>query len=163
MRDPEYWKRLYKHLWKNGNIREGMFVELAHNWGLVAVKFGFEAESSDYNPNSPDEKGKPDYYIDVGNERIYFEVTGTDVSSITPEMDLWVRPDKIDYVERHNINGYVCHILNNRYNKIRFINLNNIDYRVIVHPFIRGIRETYVAFSYKECISVSEMRSILRI
>lgn len=161
MGDPEYWKRLYKHLWKSGSIRESMFVELMHNWGLAPVKFGFEKESLDYNPNAPIEKGIPDYYIVVHGERIYFEVTGTNVARVSPSNPLWVRPDKIDYVKRHRINGYVCHILNNQYNRIRFINLNEIKQKRIIYKYIRGVRETYVEIPSDQAISEDQMREIL--
>ncbi len=133
--------------------------------GIKVIPFGFETESVEYNPESPKEKGKPDYVIEL-NSVIYFEVTGTNVEWVTDEKNLWVRPDKVEYVENHNINGYVCHILNNRYNKIRFIDANNIPdknriiYRYITKNGIRS-REKFIEIYPYESISLNEMRNIL--
>lgn len=161
MGDSEFWKRKYKDLWPAGTKREKKFVDLFKSWGLTPIPFGFEALSTDYNPKSPKEKGKPDFYIEIDNEKKYYEVTGSNVSSVRPQYDLWIRPDKVDYVLKHNIEGYACHILDNFYNLIRFIDLTSIEERRIVHPVIRGTRETYLAIAPSKTISISRMRIIL--
>ena len=161
MGDPKYWKRKYKEIWPAGCEREKIFVDLFKSWGLVPIPFGFEALSTDYNPESPKEKGKPDFYVDFDDGRIYFEVTGTDSQYVKPYYDIWIRPDKIDYVERHNIIAYTCHILNNSYNLIRFIDMNNFGERRIVHRTIRGARETYLAIASSKTISVNSIKIIL--
>lgn len=92
---------------------------------------------------------------------MYFEVTGSNVGSVRPQYDLWIRPDKVNYVLKHNIEGYVCHILDNSYNLIRFIDLTNIEERKYIHPVIRGTRETYLTIAPSKTISIGGMRIIL--
>lgn len=161
MGDPEYWKRKYKEIWPEGCEREKKFVELFEGWGLEPIPFGFEALSTDYNPSSPEERGKPDFYINFDKDKIYYEVTGTRVRSVTPYHELWIRPDKVDYVLNHNLEAYACHILDNTYNLIRFIDMNNFGEREIVYPRIRGVDETYLAIAPSRTISIGGMREIL--
>ncbi len=92
MGDSEFWKRRYQDVWPAGFEREKKFVKLFESWGLIPIAYGFEALSKDYNPKSPKEKGKPDFFIERDNDRIYYEVTGTNVRSVSPKSELWIRP-----------------------------------------------------------------------
>ena len=158
--DQQYWKKRYKGFWKAGNKREALFKDIIKNWGYTAVKFGFEALSEEYNPDSPDEKGKPDFYISINKHKIYFEVTGTDSKAVSENDPVWIRPDKVAYVKRHGITAFLVHILANQ-KLVRVINMKNIDESKITHPGIRGTKETYIAIDPSELIQIDEFKKLL--
>lgn len=159
--DKEYWKRRYQGTWKAGNKREELFQETLEDWGYTAKNFGFETLSEDYNPDSPAEKGKPDFYIEYDDKKIFFEVTGTDSARTSEHDPIWLRPDKVEYVTKHNLIAYCVHILTAK-NLIRFLDMRKIDTKKIIHPIIRGTRETYIEVSPSECISLTKFEAMVK-
>jgi len=158
--DKEYWKKRYKDKWEEGNRREEIVKTLLESWGFEVVNFGFEALSTQYNPDSPDEKGKPDFFIEYDKNRIFFEVTGTSVGSVTPEAQIWLRPDKVEYVKKHEVKAYCIHVLD-KYELIRFIDMHKIIGMKLIHPTIRGTRETYYEIDPSEWGSEEDLKKIL--
>ena len=96
-------------------------------------------------------------------------MTGTDVDWVDHTKTLWVRPDKIAYVENHNINGYVCHVLNNKSNLIRFIDSNKVLEKRFITRNIKNRKteirspERFLSFFPYESISLKEMHKILKV
>lgn len=158
--DREYWKKRYKDTWEAGNQRENMVKKILESWGFKVHTFGFEALSTEYNPESPDEKGKPDFYIEKNDERIFFEVTGTSVKNVTSEDMIWLRPDKVEFVNKHRLRAFCVHVLD-YYRIVRFIDMANIMNKKIIHPIIRGTRETYYEIDPNEWGSQEELKEIL--
>ena len=159
--DKEYWKRRYQGTWKAGNKREELFQQTLEDWGYTAKNFGFETLSEDYNPESPEEKGKPDFYIDYFDKKIYFEVTGTDSPRTSEHDAIWLRPDKIEYAKKHNLITYCVHILSAK-SLIRFLDMRGINTKNVIHPIIRGTRETYIEVLASECISLTKFEEMLK-
>lgn len=159
--DKEFWKKRYKGIWKSGNKREDLFQKTIESWGYTVKNFGFETLSEDYNPNSPEEKGKPDFYIEHKDKRIYFEVTGTDSPRTSEHDPIWLRPDKVEYVKKHHMIAFCVHILTAK-NLIRFLDMNKINERNIIHPTIRGTKETYIEVPTSECIAIVKFEQILK-
>ena len=159
--DKEFWKRRYQGIWKAGNKREELFQKNLEGWGYAAKSFGFETLSKDYNPEAPEEKGKPDFYIDYFDKKIYFEVTGTDSPKTSEDDPIWLRPDKVEYAEKHGLITYCVHILTAK-NLIRFLDMARINTKNIIHPVIRGTRETYIEVQASECISLVKFEQMLK-
>jgi hypothetical protein len=158
--DKEFWKKRYQDKWGDGNLRETMFMELMASLGFEVKKFGFETLSEKYNPKSPDERGKPDFYIEKNGEKIFFEVTGTNVASVTPEKKIWIRPDKIAYIKKYRLRTYCVHILD-RLKLIRFVDMTKVSDKNIVHPVIRGTEETYYEVDPMLCLSLEQFKTEL--
>lgn len=160
MSGKEFWKVRYKDKWKDGLRRENLIKELLEMWDYKVFDFGFETLSTEYNPNSPDEKGKPDFYVEKNNQKIFIEVTGTDSPRVLPSYSIWIRPDKIEYIKKHNLKAFCAHVLEN-YQLIRFIDMNEINDNKIITRTIRGTPERYFEISPNECLSVDEFNKIL--
>lgn len=160
--DKEYWKKRYKDKWEVGNKREKIFKDLFEKWGYTVKKFGFEALSNEYNPKSPNEKGKPDFFVEINKKEVFFEVTGTDVLSVKPEADIWLRPDKVEYINNHNLRCFCVHILSS-IDLIRFIDMNIINKEncPLIFPIIRGAKETYHSINSNVAKSKDEFKTIL--
>ena len=158
--DKEYWKKRYQDKWKDGNHRERIIKTLLESWGYKVNAFGFEALSDDYNPDSPDEKGKPDFFIEINGSKLFFEVTGTNIKTVTPDKNIWLRPDKISFVKKHKLKAYCAHVLDHL-DIIRFINMNELEDNTLIHPTIRGTKETYYEISPEKCISPDELKKLL--
>ncbi len=158
--DKEFWKKRYKHTWKSGNKREQTFKNLMESWGYKVIDFGFEALSNEYNPNSPEEKGKPDFYIQKDGHKVYFEITGTDSKNVTNNDIVWIRPDKVAYVKKHEIVAFLVHILS-ALGLMRFIDMRYIDESKLVYPTIRGAKETYIEINPSMLIEVNEFKGLL--
>jgi len=162
MVNKEYWKERYKDKWKDGNRREKIAINLFKDFGIELIPFGFEALSEEYNKESPVEKGKPDFFADINGERIFFEVTGTDRPSVNINNDLWVRPDKAEYVKKHKLKAYCIHILD-RLKVVRFIKMETVLDSPIINPVIRGTKETYHSIKADKSLSIEQFKKELKI
>lgn len=159
--DKEYWKKKYLHKWKEGNKRETIFKEFMKKQGYEVKEFGFETLSEAYNPDSPEEKGKPDFFIEENGQKVYFEVTGTSAPNIKPEDKIWLRPDKVDYVKRHKLRAYCVHILDS-IPLIRFIDITNLTKYNVIHPTIRETKETYYEIDPSEYLTEDQFKEKLK-
>lgn len=130
------------------------------SWGYTVFDFGFEALSNEYNPNSPEEKGKPDFYIMKDKRKIYFEITGTDSNNVTKNDTVWIRPDKVAYIKNHKIVAFLVHILS-AIGLMRFIDMRYIDESKLLHPVIRGTKETYIEINPSILMGVDEFKGLL--
>ena len=137
-------------------------MDLFKEWEIKLEPYGFETLSTDYKKESPKEKGKPDFYTEILGEKIYFEVTGTDATNIKEKDDLWVRPDKAEYVKKHGLKAYCIHILD-RLKIIRFIKMDVVSKSPIIHPSIRGTQETYHSVKPEDALSVAQFKEKLKI
>jgi len=137
------WKDKYSDTWETGNERENVLKKLLESYGFKPIVHGFGAMSTEYIAEKSKEPGKPDFYIEVNGEKVYFEVTGTHfISEYAP---IWVRPDKINYAKKHNIKCYLVHIISAK-RLVRFIDMAKID-GYIIHPTTRRGNETFVEFN----------------
>jgi len=160
--NKEFWKERYKDKWEDGNRREKMAVDLFEKFGIKLEPYGFEALSKEYNKNSPEERGKPDFYADIHGEKIYFEVTGTDSPKTKEKDDLWVRPDKAEYVKKHKIKAYCVHILD-KLGIIRFVKMDIVSESPIKEIPIRGTIETFHTIKADKALSISQFKEELKI
>lgn len=161
MKDKEFWKKKYKDVWEEGNYREGLVKSFLESLGFQVNIFGFETLSKEYNPNFPREKGKPNFYIVKDGIKIFFEVTGTSVKTVSANSKIWIRPDKIKYVKKYGYQGYCVHILTHL-DLMRFIPMENINDQNIIEPNIRGSIETFYEVSPDMCLSKEEFIQIIR-
>lgn len=138
------WKDKYKHQWAEANQREQIVFDYLKKFGYEPIVSGFEAMSTNYNPKNSKEPGKPDLMINVLNKEIYFEVTGTS-KNCNSFADIWVRPDKLSYVIKNNINCYLVHILS-KINLVRYINLKDIPTNNLITPSFGGSTEIFYSF-----------------
>lgn len=117
---------------KSGFVREKMFSDLMLKSGFVLDKnktvlagkyIDFE---NSYVPENCKEKF--DFSLKLNNRRIYFEVSGTDVSKVGKYSDLYIKIDKLDFLRKFKGICYFIHILNNdKEPLIRVIKLNDLD------------------------------------
>lgn len=153
MSDPEFWKKLYKGKWADGIRRLQKIGELVQSFGYQIEENGFLPNSVQYSKESPKEKGEPDLKITKNcNTICLLETTGT-VKMVGT--DIWIRPDKFEYAEKHpEIDCWVGHIEEST-NTIRFIKLENKDRFPTVNPTIRGVKETYKAIPISSSAIIS--------
>ncbi len=142
--DKEYWKKAYKDIWPVSTEREKTVRTILESAEFIVTPFGFEAESDNYNAESPDEKGKPDYKVEIDSDaHILLEITGTNIASVTEQSAIWIRPDKFAWADKHSVEEcWFAHVLDKK-GIIRFGRLTNGKQFPIIHPMIRGKVETY--------------------
>jgi hypothetical protein len=99
-----FWKKQYgKDSWEKEKIRLNYVSKWIKKYiSFVDVKTtGFGANSTDFIAEHPKEKGEPDLQIVLENTKtvvLSLEVTGTERKRGN---GYWVRPDKIDYIQKH--------------------------------------------------------------
>ena len=138
-------KDKYKKSWKVSTKREIAVKNLLATFGDELIPYGFEAESTEYNPNYAKESGIPDYKV-KGEEK-YIEVTGTDSIKVKPEDAIWVRPDKVQYAVRHpDQNVILVHVLDHL-KLFRCINMLDCQSSPIIQKL--GNERFHIVQSYK--------------
>ena len=156
MSDPDFWKQQYQHAWAKASEREKTIkARILNESGKQVELVGLGAGSTDFLSGTAAsqgyQKGDADLYV-VGTN-IFLEVTGPQSKVVRLEDPLWVRPDKVTSARTHlpSHETWVVHWLE-RDGSLRVIPLNEaffdlLDRNVfsIVHPVIRGVRETYLA------------------
>ena len=121
-----------KGRYKSGLVREEMFRDLMLKSGFVLDK-NKTVLSGKYIPFeesvTPETcKEKFDCSLKLNGCRIYFEVSGTDVSKVDKYSDLYIKIDKLDFLRSLKGICYFIHILNNdKEPLIRVIKLNDLD------------------------------------
>ena len=143
MIDKEFWKKKYGHSWKNAKRRVEKVIEALESEGIDVEESGFLARSTEYSKKSPKERGAPD--LKVSSVEVYIEVTGPD-KAISATNDLWIRWDKFIYAENHPEKEiWVIHILESEDDLMKALKLGRgVKERYsLIHPLIRGTRETY--------------------
>ena len=161
------WKEEYKEDWEISTKKENDVKESLMNLlNCDVVHYGLGSGSSEYikkedEPNDH-EKGDPDLYIlDIDT---YVEVTGPNIP-ITFDAPLWVRPDKITN-SKNKINEsdgklhivvHVAELTESNGTIFRIIELNNTFIQRVdnsefelIHPYIKGKRETYYEIPYDD-------------
>lgn len=160
MADREFWKRIYRNKFPHGQRRARAIAELIRSWGFSFEEFGFLADSVEYDPSSPDEKGKPDWKIWIAPNRkfILLETTGTEYSR-APH-DLWIRNDKFEFAERHpDFECWAGHIVESK-KLIRFIKLENKEKYPLQYRAIEGNQEKFriIPENISEVLSEEQFR-----
>lgn len=115
MQKQGHWKDRYQDLWGTANEREELVKQLLEDYGYDVEYFGFGAGDDGYIKAQPEahgyEKGDPD--LKITDRSVFIEVTGTDVASVRPEYDIWIRPDKLENALNHPERmNWVVHVLN---------------------------------------------------
>lgn len=148
--------------WEAGNAREQKIKDLFSGWGFDVYNYGFEALSNKFTSKHPIEKGKPDFLININGNYVFFEVTGTNKKSILEKHDIWIRPDKVNYVKKYDIDCYCVHILDHL-DLIRFVDMRliNRDNTPVIFPRIRGNRERYFGVSSDRAISINVFKDFI--
>lgn len=155
MSDSDFWKNRYEPHWGVSSTKEDkvkLMIEQECNCTCKDTGLGTGQTTflSGTAKSRGFEKGGSDLHIDKTN--ICVEVTGPNVDYIGKDADLWLRPDKIEYAIKHPENDvWVVHVLQKEFYP-RAIHINEDfkkDYHFmrfkIVHPSIRGTKETYAA------------------
>ena len=99
------WKNLYGvESWKKEKIRLNYVSKWLKEYiPHIEVKItGFGADSTEIIKEHPEESGEPDLKIlleNTNNVVMLLEVTGTEHKRGS---DYWVRPDKLDYIQKHH-------------------------------------------------------------
>ncbi len=140
--DKEYWKKLYQGKWEDGKRRAEKIINLIETWGFSVEGFGFLPDSTEYQKESPDEKGKPDWKIIIMQDRfILLETTGTVRSR--GKNDVWLRNDKFEFAENHpEEECWAGHIIEES-NIIRFMKIENKEKYSFEEREIRGAIERF--------------------
>jgi hypothetical protein len=156
MSSDDYWKNKYEHTWDPASRREKKIAELIQQkTGSEVVLTGLGAGSTEFlsgNASSHGyEKGAPDLHV-VGTN-IYLEVTGPLSNKVGRDAPLWIRPDKVENARKHypEHETWLVHCLAKDFT-LRVINLNSNFFNQldkgrfkVIHPWIRGTEETYLA------------------
>ena len=116
-------KDLYRKHWKH-TVNKELFVKaLFEMWGFEVSKFGYMAASTEYNPNTSSDVGKPDWKVEGrGLGSFYVEVTGT----FTMPDTYWIRPDKIRWADKHSDELSYCAFVASDTGEIQFIPFNRV-------------------------------------
>jgi hypothetical protein len=145
------WKNAYQDKWIEGFNRESFVKQFFEEKGFIVEENGFQAMSTSYSFNYPDEPGIPDLKIinPLTNKAIYVEVTGT--TNLNDFDLIWIRPDKIEYARNHpELQIFLAHVVDKK-QLLRFIFLTNVKLLTLtkIQPIIRGNRETYYTIKPK--------------
>ncbi len=102
-RENLFWNHSYgEEAWKKEKVRlEHVTAWFKINFPSFIVDVsGFGADSNQMIPEHPEEKGTPDLTIlsKEGKKLLMVEVTGTEQRR---GKDYWIRPDKIEYIQKH--------------------------------------------------------------
>lgn len=167
--DNNYWKNAYKDLWGESSKREEYMAQwITENTGLNVEIVGLGAGTNDFISGSANENGyeKGDADLHIINTDVYVEVTGPLSSNVSIYSPLWFRPDKFNNAVRNSRIGhdtfFAHHCPSQNLWRIIHIDSELIDRLFkhefkVVHPFIRGKRETYVEVpANDECIQPLE-------
>lgn len=138
-----FWKQLYgKDSWKKEKVRLHYVSKWLEKYiPNIDIKItGFGANTTELIEEHPDEKGEPDMQILLKNTNtivLFLEVTGTEQKRGT---DYWIRPDKIDYIQKH-------------FNKDIWVALHYADTREIIwiQP-LKDIKYNYIEKNLKGAI-----------
>lgn len=153
--NENFWKDRYQGQWELASERERIVkhkIEATTGCRLISGP-GLGVARAEYIPGAARrhgaERGGADWQIEGSN--IYIEVTGPLSPRVQAADPLWIRPDKIDSAMAHPERDiWVVHALHDN-ETLRVVHIDhefklayqNQRFR-IVHPRIRGTRETYV-------------------
>lgn len=98
MTDWDHYKKAYSEEWDAGARRERLVAETIERVGRSTRMEGLGAGSTEFISGPAREHGKAraDPDILVVETETYVEVTGTNVGTVRPESDIFVRPDKFE-------------------------------------------------------------------
>ena len=156
--DPNFWKDAYQDKWDVSSEREETVKRMIVEQGFEVKSIGFGACSEDYLSGKPEKYGykKADPDLLVKDTNTHLEVTGTDVESVKRSDDIWVRPDKVrKIIKNQEMDLWIVHSIDHE-NLLRCIHMTEETAKEldtedrIVHPYIRGNKETYISISPDE-------------
>lgn len=156
--DPNFWKDAYGDRWDVSSDREESVKNMIIEQGFDVKDIGFGACSEEYLSGKPEDYGhkKADPDLLVEDTQTYLEVTGTDVESVNRSDDIWIRPDKVRKVIKNpGMDLWIVHSIDHE-QLLRCIHLTEERAEMldsedrIVHPLIRGNKETYISISPDE-------------
>lgn len=143
------WKELYNEdSWKEEKVR----LDYVKSWinkylpSLEVVISGFGADSNEFIKSHPSEKGEPDMTLflkETDTIILFLEVTGTKYKQGS---DYWVRPDKIDYIQKHKEKDVwiALHYADDK--KIIWLKISQNKIYSYVEKNLKGAIEHYVVF-----------------
>ncbi|WP_152968804.1 hypothetical protein [Ardenticatena maritima] len=150
-RDPNYWKKKYKGMWKIASQREEKVKKYLEEQGFKIEFFGLGSGTEEFLEGSADKygykKGEPDLWVVDTN--IFIEVTGTNSPYVKKSAPLWIRPDKIESAKNDpSRDVWLVHVLD-RENLLRCIQISNLPLNKFNKKvkIIRGAREVYIEIS----------------
>lgn len=163
MNDPNFWKERYQHLWSASSKKEEFLKNLIfEETGLKLVPYGLGAGTSTFISGSAkdndNERGAPDFKVE--GENVFIEVTGPLSNRIRPQDGIWIRPDKLEYAQRHMdeqeeffalyfpvVNEWLIIHADQSFFHHFSRNKGKGDYMERT-PAIRGVKERYIEISY---------------
>lgn len=132
------WKKAYQNEWKNGVDRVKLVKQIMEDYGFLVESFADDALKDTYIPTTKHASGAPDLIV---NKKVLVEVTGSE--KISPDKDLWVRPDKFQYAEDNPFMPvWLVHVCRGNYRCIKLDVGMKRSYQTI-YPYINGNKETY--------------------
>jgi len=143
------WKNLYnENSWKEEKVRLN-YVKAWINKYLPSLEVdisGFGADSNEFIKSHPSEKGEPDMALFIKGTKtivLFLEVTGTKHKRGS---DYWVRPDKIDYIQKHTEKDVwiALHYADDK--KIIWLKISQDKKYSYVEKNLKGATEYYVIF-----------------
>jgi hypothetical protein len=150
------WKRLYGPAsWKKEKVRINKVKDLIEKKcpGVFVKIVGFGADSEEELLFHPEESGKPDLSIiskQSRNEIMLVEVTGTERMRNEHKKEYWVRPDKLEYIKKHNRENIwiILHYAEPHEEFIYIKPRGDVEYKGETEN-IRDANEKYVKFNDK--------------
>lgn len=148
------WKKLYgPESWEKEKIRINKVKELIENINpdFKVNIVGFGANSEEILLYHPEESGSPDLKVthrENDKELFLVEVTGTERMREIEKSEYWVRPDKLNYIEKHPEKD-IWIILHYSKPKEKFVFIKPIKHKEYTSEKeeIRSAKEKYVKFT----------------
>lgn len=143
---------LFKNVYQNSWEEEKVRINYVKSWlnkylpSLEVVISGFGADSNEFIKSHPSEKGEPDITLrlkETDTIVLFLEVTGTKHKQGD---DYWVRPDKIDYIQKHQEKDVwiALHYADDK--KIIWLKIVQNKKYIYVEKKIKNVIEHYVLF-----------------
>jgi hypothetical protein len=93
----EAFKQKYKDQWGLAKKRQQIVMDFLREQGFEVWVTGLMADSEEYTPETATEAGIPDLMARKEGMEVFIEVTGQPKAPRT----MWIRPDKIQYADKH--------------------------------------------------------------